>query len=134
MSRNKATGLLVVVTVTLAVMSEVMTGAIEPTAASLGLTPVFAGVFMLALVSNVPQLYNAVVFGRTDKMDLAIGVTIGASTQLALLVAHALVFLGAVTGQDGPNPTIVLRGAKWRASPERPRSPCCSGLGMRSHN
>jgi Ca2+:H+ antiporter len=99
-SRNKAIRLLVVVTVTLAVMSEVMTGAIEPTASSLGLTPVFAGVFLLALVSNVPQLYNAVVFGRKDKMDLAIGVTVGASTQVALLVAPALVFLGAVIGQD----------------------------------
>jgi Ca2+:H+ antiporter len=100
MSRNKAIGLLVVVTLALAVMSEVMTGAIEPTAGSLGLTPVFAGVFLLALVSNVPQLYNAVVFGRKDKMDLAIGVTVGASTQVALLVAPALVFLGALIGQD----------------------------------
>src|SRR6516162_1827211 len=43
MSRNRAIGLLVVVTLVLAVMSEVMTGAIEPTAESLRLTPVFAG-------------------------------------------------------------------------------------------
>jgi Ca2+:H+ antiporter len=100
MSRNQAIGLLVVVTLALAVMSEVMTGAIEPAANSLGLTPVFAGVFLLALVSNVPQLYNAVVFARKDKMDLAIGVTVGASTQVALLVAPALVFLGAFLGQD----------------------------------
>jgi Ca2+:H+ antiporter len=100
MNRNKAIGLLVVVTLILAVMSEVMTGAIEPTAESLGLTPVFAGVFLLALVSNVPQLYNAVVFARKDKMDLAIGVTVGASSQVALLVAPVLVFLGALIGQD----------------------------------
>jgi Ca2+:H+ antiporter len=100
MNRNKAIGLLVVVTLALAVMSEVMTGAIEPAANSLGLTPIFAGVFLLALVSNVPQLFNAVVFARKDKMDLAIGVTVGASTQVALLVAPALVFLGSLLGQD----------------------------------
>jgi Ca2+:H+ antiporter len=100
MNRNKAIGLLVVATLTLAAMSEVMTGAIEPTAKSLGLTPVFAGVFLLALVSNVPQLYNAAVFARKDKMDLAIGITVGASTQVALLVAPALVFLGSLIGQD----------------------------------
>jgi Ca2+:H+ antiporter len=100
MSRRKAIGLLVVVTLVLAVMSEVMTGALEPTADSLGLTPVFAGVFLLALVSNVPQLYNAVVFARKDKMDLAIGVTVGASSQVALLVAPVLVFLGALLGQN----------------------------------
>jgi Ca2+:H+ antiporter len=100
MSRRKAIGLLVVITLVLAVMSEVMTGAIEPTADSLGLTPVFAGVFLLALVSNVPQLYNSVVFARKDKMDLAIGVTVGASSQVALLVAPVLVFLGALIGQN----------------------------------
>jgi Ca2+:H+ antiporter len=100
MSRNQAMGLLVVVTLGLAVMSEVMTAAIEPAASSLGLTPVFAGVFLLALVSNVPQLLNAVAFARKDKMDLAIGVTVGASTQVALLVAPALVFLGSLLGQD----------------------------------
>jgi Ca2+:H+ antiporter len=100
MSRNSAIGLLVVVTLVLAVMSEVMTGAIEPTARSLGLTPVFAGVFLLSFVSNVPQLYNAVAFARKDKMDLAIGVTLGASTQVGLLVAPLLVFLGVAFGQD----------------------------------
>jgi Ca2+:H+ antiporter len=35
-----------------------------------------------------------------DKMDLAIGVTVGARTQVALLVAPALVLLGSLLGQD----------------------------------
>jgi Ca2+:H+ antiporter len=100
MSQNKAIGLLVGVTLALAVMSEVMPGAIQPAAQTLGRTPVFTGVFLLALVRNVHQLCNAVVFARKDKMDLAIGVTVGASTQVALLVAPALVFLGAAIGQD----------------------------------
>ena len=81
-------------------MSEIMTGAIEPAAEKLGLTPIFAGVFLLALVSNVPQVFNAVSFARKDKMDLAIGITVGASTQVALLVAPVLVFLGYLMGQD----------------------------------
>ena len=100
MGRNQAIGLLVLVTIGLAVMSEVMTGAIEPAAEKLGLTPIFAGVFLLALVSNVPQVFNAVSFARKDKMDLAIGITVGASTQVALLVAPVLVFLGYLMGQD----------------------------------
>jgi Ca2+:H+ antiporter len=100
MSRNKAIVLLALVTLALAVMSEVMTGALEPAAESLGLTPVFAGVFLLALVSNVPQVFNAVGFARKDKMDLAIGVTVGASTQVALLVAPTLVFLGYLMHHD----------------------------------
>jgi Ca2+:H+ antiporter len=100
MGRNQAIGLLALVTIGLAVMSEVMTGALEPAAKKLGLTPIFAGVFLLALVSNVPQVFNAVSFARKDKMDLAIGITVGASTQVALLVAPVLVFLGYLMGQD----------------------------------
>jgi Ca2+:H+ antiporter len=99
MGRNKAIGILAAVTVGLAVMSEVMTSAIEPAASTLGLTPLFAGVFLLALVSNVPQLVNAVQFARKDQMDLSIGVTVGASTQVALLVAPVLVFFGFIMRQ-----------------------------------
>jgi len=33
-------------------------------------------------------------------MDLCIGITVGASTQVGLLVAHVLVFLGVSTGQN----------------------------------
>ena len=61
--------ILAAVTVALAVMSEVLTGAIEPAAESLGLTPLF-GVFLLAMVGNAAELMNAVRFARKDQMDL----------------------------------------------------------------
>jgi Ca2+:H+ antiporter len=99
-SRNKALGILAAVTIGLAIMSEVLTGAIEPAAESMGLTALFAGVFVLAPVGNVAELFNAVRFARKDKMDLSIGVTVGASTQVALLVAPVLVFAGHFMGQD----------------------------------
>jgi Ca2+:H+ antiporter len=98
-SRNKAVTILAVVTVGLAVMSEVLTDAIEPASQSLGLTPVFAGVFLLALVGNVAQIFNAVSFARSDKMDLSLGVTVGSSIQVALVVAPVLVFSGVLLGQ-----------------------------------
>jgi Ca2+:H+ antiporter len=97
--RNKSLGILAIVTIALAFMSEVLTDAIEPASQSLGLTPVFAGVFLLALVGNVAELFNAVSFARMDKMDLALGVTVGASIQVALVVAPVLVFLGALVSQ-----------------------------------
>jgi Ca2+:H+ antiporter len=99
-SRNKALGILAAVAIGLAIMSEVLTGAIEPAATSIGLTPLFAGVFVLAPVGNGAELLNAVRFARKDKMDLAIGITVGASTQVALLVAPILVFAGWLLGQD----------------------------------
>jgi Ca2+:H+ antiporter len=99
-SRNRALAILAAVTIGLALMSEVLTGALEPAAESLGLTPLFAGVFLLAVVGNAAELVNAVRFARKDKMDLAIGVTVGASIQVALLVAPILIFAGAFLGQD----------------------------------
>jgi Ca2+:H+ antiporter len=99
-SRNKALAILSAVTIALAIMSEVLTGAIEPAAESLGLTPLFAGVFLLAVVGNAAEMINAMRFASRDKMDLAIGITVGASTQVALLVAPVLVFAGFFLGQD----------------------------------
>jgi Ca2+:H+ antiporter len=99
-SRNQALAILAAVTIGLAIMSEVLTGALDPAAERLGLTPLFAGVFLLAVVGNAAEMINAVRFARDDKMDLAIGITVGASTQVALLVAPVLVFAGIFLGQD----------------------------------
>jgi Ca2+:H+ antiporter len=99
-SRNKALGILAAVTIALAIMSEILTGAIEPASESLHLTPRFAGVFLLALVGNAAELFNAIRFARKDQMDLCLGITVGASTQVGLLVALVLVFLGVIMGQN----------------------------------
>jgi Ca2+:H+ antiporter len=98
--RNQALGILAVVTIGLAVMSEVLTGALEPASERLNLTPQFAGVFLLALVGNAAELAAAVRFARKDQMDLCVGVTVGASVQVGLLVAPVLVFLGMLLGRD----------------------------------
>ncbi|QFY44364.1 calcium/proton exchanger [Candidatus Methylospira mobilis] len=99
-SRNKALAILISVTVTLAVMSEIMTDAVDPAAKSLGLTPLFVGVFLLAMVGNTAELFNAVRFARNGHLDLSVGITLGSSSQMALMVAPTLVFLGYYLGQD----------------------------------
>ena len=98
-SRNKALAVLATVTVGLAVMSEIMTDALDPAAKSLGFTPLFAGVFLLALVGNTAELINSVRFARQNQLDLSLGITVGGSTQMALLVAPLLVFFGLAIGQ-----------------------------------
>jgi Ca2+:H+ antiporter len=99
-SRNKALGILAAVTVALAVMSEILTDAVDPAAKNLGLTPLFAGVFLLALVGNTADLINSVRFARQNQLNISIGITVGSSTQMALLVAPILVFFGFVFGRD----------------------------------
>jgi Ca2+:H+ antiporter len=99
-SQRKSVLVLAAVATGLAIMSEVLTGAIEPASEIVHLNPWFTGVFLLALLGNAAELFNAVRFARKDQMDLAIGVTLGASVQVGLLVAPVLVFLGMIMGQN----------------------------------
>jgi Ca2+:H+ antiporter len=98
-SRQKAIGILAVVAVVLALMSEILTDAIGPAAKNIGMTPIFAGVFLLAAVGNAAEIINALRFARKGHMDLALGVTVGASIQVALVVAPVLVFFGYILHQ-----------------------------------
>jgi Ca2+:H+ antiporter len=98
-SKPKAIVVLAAVTLLIAVMSEVLVGAIEPASASLGFTPIFAGIIFLAMVGNISEVISAVRFAKKDMMDLTFGIAVGASTQVALFVAPVLVFLGYLIGQ-----------------------------------
>ena len=89
---GRPVGFLAAATVVLALMSEVLTDSLEPATQQLGINEVFAGVILLASVSNVSSIMNAAVFARKNQMDLAVSSVIGAATQIALLVAPALVF------------------------------------------
>ena len=91
-SWKTAVAVLAVATVVLAAMSEILTDALDPAMKQLGINEVFAGVILLASVSNISSIMNAVVFAQKDQMDLAASSVIGAATQIALLVAPALVF------------------------------------------
>ncbi len=91
-SWKTALGVLAASAVALAVMSEVLTDALEPATKQLRINEVFAGIILLASVSNISSIMNAVVFARKNQMDLVASSVIGAATQIALLVAPALVF------------------------------------------
>ena len=98
-SQNKALFVLVVVTIALAFMSESMTNSIAPATSAFGLSQLFVGVFILALLGNVSEFINGVRFARNGQVELAIGIFLGGGSQMALLVAPSLVFLGIYQGQ-----------------------------------
>jgi Ca2+:H+ antiporter len=89
---------LTVVTALIALFSELLVGAIEPTARRLGMTQVFVGVILVALVGNAAEHSTAVLVAMKNKMDLAYGIAVGSSLQIALLVAPVLVFASYVVG------------------------------------
>jgi len=99
-SRSRALLVMAAVAVALAFVSDLLTGSIQPAADAVGLTPVFAGVFLLAMVGNIPQYMNSTAFARKDQMTLALSINLGATTQLVTLVAPLLVIVGAFMGLD----------------------------------
>ena len=96
--RRRAIGVLLLVTVGIAVMSEFLVGAIQPTAARLGLTQIFVGVILVALVGNAAEHSTAVLVAMKNNMDLAFGIAVGSSLQIALFVAPVLVFASYLLG------------------------------------
>lgn len=90
-SWKKSLGSLAGATAALAFMSEILTDSFQGASDALHLNPVFAGIILLASISNVSSIMNAIVFARKDQMDLVVGSVIGAATQIALLVAPTLV-------------------------------------------
>jgi Ca2+:H+ antiporter len=89
---------LLAATAGVAVVSEILVGAVSQAATSLGMTELFVGVVIVALVGNAAEHYSAVVLAARNQMDAAIGIAVGSSTQIALFVAPVLVFLSYVVG------------------------------------
>jgi Ca2+:H+ antiporter len=93
---------LLAATAGVAVMSEWLVGAVEPAAHDLGLNEVFIGVIVVAAVGNAAEHSTAVWMAWKNRMELAVQIAVGSSTQVALFVAPALVFLSLLFGHPHP--------------------------------
>lgn len=93
-----ALGVLVGTTVLVAAEAEAVSGALEATAVSLRLSPLFLGVIVLALVGTGGDLVAAVFFARQNKMGLVMSISIGSAIQIALVVAPLLVLISWALG------------------------------------
>ena len=86
-------------------MSELLVSSVSATAHELGLTNLFVGVVIVALAGNAAEHYSALIMAANDKMDAAIAIAVGSSTQIAMFVAPVLVLLSYVAG-PGPMPLV----------------------------
>jgi Ca2+:H+ antiporter len=98
-SRAKSVLVLLVATAFVALMSEFLVGAVEHTAHAFGLTDVFVGVIVVAIIGNAAEHSTAVLVAAKNQMDLALNIAIGSSIQIALFVAPVLVFVSYLFGQ-----------------------------------
>jgi Ca2+:H+ antiporter len=84
--------------VAVGLMSEILVGSITEASDSIGLSPFFVGVIVVAIVGNAAEHWVAIYFAARDKMDLAVNIAIGSSAQIALFAAPVLVLLSLVVG------------------------------------
>ena len=90
---------LVVITVGVAVCAEFLVDSIDSIVETANISRTFIGLILLPIVGNAAEHVTAVVVSMKNKMDLAIGVAIGSSMQIALLVTPFLVILGWIIDQ-----------------------------------
>lgn len=95
-----AAAVLVVTTVLVAICAEYLVGSIDDLVEHSGISKAFIGLILIPIVGNAAEHVTAVVVAVRNKMDLAMGVAIGSSIQIALLVTPFLVIVGWIIGQD----------------------------------
>ena len=91
-SRGKSVLVLFVATAFVALISEFLVGTVEAARASFGLTEVFVGIIVVAIIGNAAEHSTAVLMALKNKMDLSLGIAVGSSLQIALFVAPVLIF------------------------------------------
>jgi Ca2+:H+ antiporter len=97
-SLPKAVLTLAAATALIAWISEILVGSVEPAATAFGMTNIFVGVIVAAIIGNAAEHSTAVVAAMKDRMELSFGIAVGSSLQIALLVAPLLVILSHFIG------------------------------------
>jgi len=89
---------LAIVTVLVALVSEVFVQSVQQAANSLGLSPAFVGFIVVALVGGAAEMVSAWSAAGKNRLDLSVGIALGSAVQIALFVAPALVLLSYLIG------------------------------------
>jgi Ca2+:H+ antiporter len=96
--RREALLLLAGATVAVAVMSELLVGALEPTVEALGISRLFVGLIVVPILGNAAENSSAIMLAAKDKMEISIEIAANSSVQMALFVAPFLVFISLLLG------------------------------------
>jgi Ca2+:H+ antiporter len=93
-----AVGTLLVVTVLVALVSEIFVESVQKAAETLGMSPAFVGFIIVALVGAAAEMAVAFSAARKNRLDMSVSIALGSASQIALFVAPVLVLLSYVTG------------------------------------
>lgn len=88
--------LLLGATILLALISEILVSQVEQVGHTFGISEIFLGAVIIALIGNAAEHLAAIFFALKNDLDLAVNVTVGSSLQIALFVAPLTVLAGVL--------------------------------------
>ncbi len=89
---------LAVITVLVALVSEIFVESVQKAAEAFGMTPAFVGFIVVALVGAAAEMASAFSAARKNRLDLSVGIALGSASQIALFVAPVLVIVSYFIG------------------------------------
>src|SRR5262245_41491430 len=89
---------LAVVTVLVALVSEIFVESVQKAAETFGMSQAFVGFIVVALVGGAAEMAVAFSAARKNRLDLSVGIALGSASQIALFVAPVAVLLSYVIG------------------------------------
>jgi Ca2+:H+ antiporter len=93
-----AVATLIVVTVFVALVSEIFVESVQEAAQTFGMSPAFVGFIIVAIVGAAAEMAVAFSAARKNRLDMSVGIALGSASQIALFVAPVLVLLSYVVG------------------------------------
>lgn len=92
--------LLLVSTGLVAFCAELLVSSIEEVTSSSSVGEIFIGLIILPIVGNAAEHVTAITVAMKNKMDLAIGVAVGSSIQIAIFITPLVVILGWIMDKE----------------------------------
>jgi Ca2+:H+ antiporter len=99
-SKGRSIFFLVLATVMVALVSEWLVGTVEAVTARFGLSEVFVGAFLIAIIGNAAEHSAAILMALKNKIGASVEIAVGSGLQIALFVAPVLVFVSFFLGQE----------------------------------
>ncbi|KAF6569508.1 calcium/proton exchanger [Paenibacillus sp. SEL3] len=97
-SRNKSIAYLILATVMVAFVSEWLVGTLEVFTTQFGLSELFVGAFLVAIIGNAAEHSAAILLAMKNKIGASVEIAVGSSLQIALFVAPVLIFVSYFMG------------------------------------
>ena len=91
------------VTILVSIESEFVVQTLEPFAVTSGISQPFIAVILLPIVGNVCEHASAIMMASRGKIDVAIGVAVGSSIQIAVFVIPVLVLISWALNGENPD-------------------------------